>query len=345
MPEITIGIVGYGYWGPNLCRNFQSDDRVLVKYICDLVPERLNQTKRHNRDARLTSDYGDLLADKNLDAVVIATPVESHFDLAMQALRSGKHVFIEKPMCRNSEQCRALIAAADQNSLTLMVGYTFLYHGPVRLIKELIDREELGELFYFNSVRGNLGLFQSDVNVLWDLGVHDLSIVDYLFERTPVEVHAIGAAHTETDNEDVVYLTLKFEDNLIAHCQMSWLAPIKIRQIMIGGSKRMIVFDDFIQVEKVRVYDRGIETLAPPKTDRERYRNLVQYRYGEMRAPVYDITEALHVETRHFIDCILDKQTPLSDGHAGLRVTRLLELAERSLKTGASQSVAAQPAV
>jgi predicted dehydrogenase len=339
MQEIALGIVGYGYWGPNLFRNFQSDERVSIKYVCDLVPERLAQTKRLFQETKLTNDYGDLLADKNLQAIVIATPVETHFELARQALMAGKHVLVEKPMCRTSEQCRELIAIAEQNGVILMVGYTFLYHGPVRLIKELIDNNELGNIFYFNSLRGNLGLFQSDVNVLWDLGVHDLSIVDYLLGRTPTSVHAIGASHTGTGIEDLVFLSMKFEDNLIAHCQMSWLSPVKIRQIMIGGSRRMVVFDDFSQVEKVRVYDKGIETLEPPQTDRERYSTLIQYRYGEMRAPVYDVTEALRVETRRFIDSIVDKTKPLSDGYAGLRIVRLLELAELSLKTGQTQSV------
>lgn len=337
--QVKLGIVGYGYWGPNLTRNFHTDDRVEIKYVCDRDPARLKQYRNQYQNVLFTTDYSDLINDPELQAVVIATPVETHFELARQALAAGKHVMVEKPMCRSSSQCTELIELAKKQGLTLMVDHTFLYHGPVRLIKQLLDGQELGDLLYFNSMRANLGLFQTDVNVLWDLGAHDIAIMDYLIGRTPLSVHAIGASHTETDIEDIVYLTLSFADDFIAHVHVSWLSPVKIRQIFIGGSKKMIVFDDSSQSDKVRVYDKGIDTMKTPETDRERYRALIQYRHGEMRAPVYDLTEALRIETRHFIDCIQSGNPPLSNGEAGRRVVQLLELADISLKTGQPQKV------
>ncbi|MBY0359396.1 MAG: Gfo/Idh/MocA family oxidoreductase [Candidatus Obscuribacterales bacterium] len=339
MQQVKLGIVGYGYWGPNLTRNFHSDERVEIKYICDRDPERLKQYRSQYQNVVFTTNYEDLLNDSSLQAIVIATPVETHFELAKQALSMGKHVLVEKPMCRSSKECTELIELARKKGLILMVDHTFLYHGPVRLMKQLLEKEELGDLLYFNSMRANLGLFQADVNVMWDLGAHDIAIMDYLLGRTPLSVHAIGASHTENAVEDIVYLTLSFADDLIAHVHVSWLSPVKIRQIFIGGSRRMIVFDDSSQSDKVRVYDKGIDTMKAPETDRERYRALIQYRHGEMRAPVYDLTEALRIETRHFIDCVLSGNKPISDGEAGRRVVQLLELADVSLKSGQSQKV------
>lgn len=337
--QVTLGIVGYGYWGPNLVRNFYSDDRVELKYICDRDPEKLKQHRRQYQNTVFTTDYADLLNDDKLQAIVISTPVEAHYELAKQALRQGKHVLVEKPMCRTSEQCSELIALAKKHGKTLMVDHTFLYHGPVRLIKQLIDQEELGDLLYFNSMRANLGLFQTDVNVIWDLAAHDISVMDYLLGRTPLSIHAVGAAHTDSRIEDIAYITLNFAEDLIAHFHVSWLSPVKLRQVFIGGTRKMVVFDDSSQVEKVRLYDKGIDTLKQPESDRERYRALIQYRYGDMRAPVYDLTEALRIETRHFIDCVLSGESPVSDGYSGRRVVQLLELADVSLKTGQSQPV------
>ncbi len=337
MDQVTVGVVGYGYWGPNLVRNFSEIDCVEVTHICDREPERLSKHRGRYRMTHFTPDYNDLLNDASLNAIVIATPVHTHHELAKQALLAGKHVLVEKPMCATSAQCEELIAIAEEMKLVLMVDHTFVYHGPVRLVKHLIDTDEVGELLYFNSVRVNLGAFQTDVNVVWDLGAHDLSIMDYLIGRTPTDVHAIGKSHTGNGVEDIAYLTLGYEDDLIAHFHVSWLSPVKTRQISIGGSKKMIVFDDSSQVEKVRVYDKGIETMQEPQTERERYKSLIQYRYGDMRAPVYDLSEALKVETLHFIDCIRKGHQPITDGKSGLRVVRLLELAEQSIKTGKPQ--------
>jgi predicted dehydrogenase len=337
--QITIGVVGCGYWGPNLIRNFHDDDRAEVKFICDRMPERLDKLRKRYRGATFTTEYNDLLNDPGLDTVVIATPVHTHFALAKEALLAGKHVLVEKPMCMNSAECLELIAIAEERKLTLMVDHTFVYHGPVRLIKNLIEKKELGDLLYFNSVRVNLGLFQPDVNVLWDLAAHDLAIMDYLINQPPRSVHATGASHTGTGIEDIAYLTLSFDNNIIAHFHVSWLSPVKIRQVSVGGHRKMVVFNDAVQAEKVHVYDKGIDTLDEPQTDQERYSQLIQYRYGDMHAPVYDLTEALKVETQHFIDCVLTGKKPISDGQSGLRVVKLLELANASLKSGRTQQV------
>lgn len=339
MEQVTLGVIGCGYWGPNLVRNFQDNDRAEVKYICDRDPSRLDKFRKRWRGVEFTTDYQQVLDDPEVHAVAITTPVHTHFQLAKAALLANKHVLVEKPMCFSSTECLELIALAEERKRVLMVDHTFVYHGPVRLIKQIIDSNELGSILYFNSVRINLGLFQTDVNVLWDLAVHDLSIMDYLLNATPNAVHAIGVSHTGTGIEDIAYLTLSFEDNLIANFHCSWLSPVKIRNISIGGSKKMVVFNDTSQAEKVKVYDKGIETFAEPKTATERYRQLIQYRYGEMKAPNYDLTEALKVMTIHFVECILNGQKPLTDGEAGLRVVRLLELASESLKSGQSQAV------
>ncbi len=333
MRQISVGIVGYGYWGPNFVRNFSEIDNVDLKYICDLNPANLERHRTRYKFVNFITDFSLMLEDKNLDAIVIATPVDSHFALARQALQAGKHVLLSKPMCRTSAQCEELIAIAAERGLVLMVDHTFVYHGPVRLIKQLIDEGELGTLLYLSSTRINLGLFQNDVNVIWDLGAHDFSLLDYLIGRTPRNIQAIGKSHTETRIEDVAFMTMEFEDDFIAHFHVSWLSPVKIREMLIGGTRKMLAFDDHTPIEKVRIYDKGIELLSkPPETETARYKALVQYRHGEMKAPVYDMTEALKYETLHFIDCVINKKVPLTDGHSGLRVVRLLELAEESIK-------------
>ncbi len=342
MQQLRVGVVGYGYWGPNLVRNFSEIDSTEVKYICDSQPEQLERHKLRYRNTIFTSDYQQLLDDHELDAIIIATPVATHYALARMALLAGKHVLVSKPMCKHSWECEELIAIAQEKNLVIMVDHTFIYHGPVRLIKQLIDSGEVGDLLYLSSARVNLGIFQSDVNVLWDLGAHDLAILDYLIGKTPTAVHAIGKSHTDSDFEDIAFMTLEFEDNFIAHFHMSWLSPVKIRQLLIGGTKKMLMFDDHRPIEKVCVYDKGIQQLEVPlATEKDRYRALIQYRFGDMRAPVYDLTEALKFETLHFLDCITNKKTPLSDGWSGLRVVRLLELAEKSLKTHISLPVPA----
>lgn len=334
MEQVAIGVVGYGYWGPNLVRNLYDDNRVELRYICDRSPQMLERHRKRYPNVKFTTSYDELLNDDSLQAIAIATPAHTHFDLAARALQAGKHVLVEKPMCQSSAECRKLIELAEAKNLTLMVDHTFVYHGPVRLMKQLIDEDKLGTLLYFNSVRVNLGAFQTDCNVVWDLAAHDLAIMDHLIGRTPTQMHAVGVSHLNNDIEDIAYLTMKFEDEFIAHVQVSWLAPVKIRQIQVGGSKRMTVFDDSSQTEKVRVYDKGIDTIESPTDDAERFKTLVQYRYGDMIAPVYDLTEALRTECNHFVECILTGQKPITDGYSGLRVVSLLELAQRSLKSG-----------
>lgn len=332
MQQISIGVVGYGYWGPNLVRNFSEIDVVDVKYICDSQPEKLERHSKRYRGTRFTADYEELLSDSSLTAIAIATPVESHYHLAKQALLAGKHVLLSKPMCQNSEQCEELVEIADKLKLVLMVDHTFVYHGPVRLIKQIIDRGDLGALLYLSSVRVNLGIIQPDVNVMWDLAVHDFSILDYLVSRAPMAMHATGKSHNDTGMEDIAFLTLEFADDFIAHFHVSWLSPVKIREMLIGGTKKMLMFDDHRPIDKVCIYDKGIELLNKPQNDRSRYRALIQYRYGDMLAPVYDMTEALKFETLHFTDCIINRKTPITDGRSGRRVVRLLELADASMK-------------
>ncbi len=342
MRQFRVGVIGYGYWGPNLVRNFNDDPRAEVAYVCDPQVAMLEKHRTRYRTVKFTDNLDELLLDKELDAVAIATPVDTHYPLAKAALLAGKHVFIEKPLCRTSAQCEDLIRIAGENNLTLMVDHTFIYHGPLRLIKKLIEQADLGDILFFNSVRVNLGNFQRDVNVLWDLGAHDLAIMDYLLGQSPLEVFAIGSSHTDSRLADIAYLTMKFEHDLIGHINVSWLSPVKVRQIVIGGTKRMVVFDDNSQVEKVRIYDKGIETMNQPTTAPQIYSSRIQYRHGDMIAPVYDVTEALRTAVRHFIDCALSGDLPLTDGHSGLRVVKMLEQADQSLASGKVLPVGAE---
>lgn len=338
MNQLSVGVVGCGYWGPNLIRNFYENDQVQLRYVCDLYPDKLAKIGRRYPIVKTTTKYQDLLSDPTLDAIVIATPVHTHFRLAQQALSAGKHVLVEKPMCMNSVECSALVALADERKKVLMVDHTFAYHGAVRRIKQDIEQGQLGEILYFDSVRINLGLFQSDVNVIWDLAPHDLAIMDYLLDRTPHTVHATGSCHAGNGIEDIAYITLNFENNLIAHFNVSWLSPVKVRQMLIGGTKKMIAYDDLSPMEKIRVYDKGI-SISENQSSNSNYVNLISYRVGDMLAPVYDLSEALKVEVAHFVDCVVHGQTPITDGRSGLRVVRILEAANASLKTGRPQSL------
>jgi predicted dehydrogenase len=341
---ITVGVIGYGYWGPNLVRNFTEAPGGRVGFVTDVRAERLSHVASRYPAAKVSTDYRDLLADPAVDAVAIATPVSSHFDLAMAALRAGKHVLVEKPMTATSEQSLILIDEADRRGLILMVDHTFVYTNAVAKIRELTQGGDLGEIYYYDSVRINLGLFQHDVNVLWDLAVHDLSIMDFVLGQTPVSVSATGLAHVAGQPENIAYMTMFFDGRLIAHVHVNWLAPVKVRRTLLGGSRRMIVFDDLEASEKIKVYDRGISVNPSPESV---YQMLIGYRAGDMWAPQLGLTEALQTEARHFIECIDKRKTPTTDGHAGLRVVRLLEAATRSMALqgalvplGASTSVA-----
>ena len=325
---ITVGVIGYGYWGPNLVRNFADTPGARVGFVTDKRAERLSQVSARYPATKLSTEYRDLINDPGVDAVAIATPVSSHFDLAMEALRAGKHVLVEKPITSTSEQAMLLTAEAEKRGLVLMVDHTFVYTNAVGKMRELTRAGDLGEIYYYDSVRINLGLFQHDVNVLWDLAVHDLSIMDFVLGQSPVAVSATGLAHVPGQPENIAYMTMFFEGQLIAHVHVNWLAPVKVRRTLLGGSRRMIVFDDLEASEKIKVYDRGI-SVNPSQENL--YQMLVGYRAGDMWAPQLGITEALHTEARHFVDCIESKQAPRTDGHAGLRVVRLLEAASESM--------------
>jgi len=296
--------------------------------VADLDDQRLDMAKARYPAIDVTSDYRRLLSNPEIDAIAIATPVASHFELAEQALRAGKHVFIEKPLTETAEQAERLIAEADKRSLVLHVDHTFIYTGAVRKIRELVASGELGDLYYYDSVRVNLGLFQRDVNVVWDLAVHDLSIMDYVFPTTPTAVSATGVSHVPGKPANIAFLTLFFENNAIAHLHVNWLAPVKVRRTLIGGSRKMIVYDDLEPSEKIKVYDKGI-TLNGGKESV--YQALIGYRTGDMWAPQLEVKEALREEGQHFVRCITEGEVSLSGGDAGLRVVRLLEAATQSL--------------
>ncbi len=325
---MKVAVIGAGYWGPNLIRNFLAADHVDTVVACDRDAERLAKMRKMFHAIATSDDYQEVIARPDIDIVVIATPVSTHHEIAKAALLAGKHCFIEKPMTASVAEAEELIEIAERKGLKLFVDHTFIYTGAVRKMKEIITSGRLGEIYYFDSVRINLGLFQHDVNVIWDLAPHDLSIMDYLLEQKPVAVSAVGSCHVGNGLEDIAYLTLEFENNLIAHFHVNWLAPMKIRKTLIGGTKSMIVYDDTEASEKVKIYDKGIDV-----TTREGvYDTLVQYRTGDMLSPKLDQEEALSVGTRHFLDCILNDTTPLTDGHAGLNVVRLLEASAISIK-------------
>lgn len=344
---INIGIIGHGYWGPKLLRNFDAIEGCRVVGVADTLESRLVPLRQTHAGIHMTTTTSELLDRDDLDAVAIATPVATHYELAREALEKGKHVLIEKPMTRTVEEARSLIELAEKGGLKLMVDHTFVYTGAVRRMREFIDSGELGDLYYFDSVRVNLGLFQHDVNVIWDLAPHDFSIMSYLVDEAPVSVSAVGASHiayADPPIENIAYVTVHFDSGLIAHFHVNWLTPVKVRKMLIGGSKKMIVFDDLEPDEKVKLYDKGVAIDSAEAA----YEALVQYRIGDAYMPVIPRHEALNVECRHFLDCIETDATPLTDGHAGLDVVRLLEATDRSLAKGGApvdlRTVAGTPA-
>ncbi len=324
---MKAAVIGAGYWGPNLIRNFLSHDEVDAVVACDRDEGRLAKMRKSFYGIETSVDFKTIFDRPDLEIVAIATPVSTHFEIAKGALSAGKHCFIEKPMTSSVAEAEELIDIAKRAGLTLFVDHTFIYTGAVRKMKEIITSGRLGEIYYFDSVRINLGLFQHDVNVIWDLAPHDLSIMDYLLGQRPLAVSAIGSCHVGNDLADIAYLTLEFENNLIAHFHVNWLAPMKIRKTLIGGTRSMIVYDDTEASEKVKIYDKGIDV-----TTREGvYDTLVQYRTGDMLSPKLDQEEALSVGIKHFIDCILNNKKPLTDGQAGLNVVRILEASSASM--------------
>jgi len=325
---IRVGVIGYGYWGPNLVRNFMAAPGSAVTRVCDLRDERLAPLQKVYPGVQTCSQPAELINDPAIDAVVIATPVSSHFELAIAALKAGKHVLVEKPLAAHSDQARQLIDEAAKRKLVLLVDHTFVYTDAVRRIRELIASGELGEIYYYDAVRVNLGLFQHDVNVVWDLAIHDLSIMDYVLPEKPVAISATGMSHIPGQPENVAYITLFFAGAQIAHVHVNWLTPVKVRHTLIGGSEKMILYDDLEPSEKLKVYDKGI-SVTPRQEDV--YKMLVSYRSGDMWAPRLDNTEALQTEALHFIDCVEHVRPPDTDGPAGLRMVSMIEAAEASL--------------
>jgi len=324
---LKIGVIGYGYWGPNIVRNFAGHDDCRVVAVCDKNPAALARAAGKHHDLQVTTDVDDILLSPDIDAVAIVTPVSYHYELARRALENGKHVFVEKPFTATSAQAEDLIEAAACRNLQIMVDHTFLFTGAVRKIKQIIDEGILGPLYYYDSTRVNLGLFQHDVNVLWDLAPHDLAIMDYLLGLEPELVVATGGAHVN-NLENIAYLTVYFPNNVLAHINVNWLSPVKVRTTLVGGQKKMLMWNDLDPAEKLRVYDKG----ADLKTDQGVHQALVSYRTGDMWAPKVEELEALQLETRYFLDCVKEGVKPFNDGHAGLRVVKILEAAEQSMK-------------
>jgi predicted dehydrogenase len=324
---VNFGVIGYGYWGPNVVRNLVMLEGSQVIAIADLDSGARQRAQRAYPTIRVTADPNEVLASTRIDAVAVISPVWTHYELAKAALENGKHVFVEKPFTSTSAQGEELVELAERRKLKIMVDHTFLFTGAVRKIRQLIEEDKLGKLYYYDSTRVNLGLLQHDVNVLWDLAPHDLSIMDYLIREEPEAVVATGEKHLN-DYEDVAYMTLYFPGKTIAHINVNWLSPVKVRMTLIGGEKRMVVWNDLVADEKVRVYDRGVKTT----TQEGVYKLLVNYRSGDMHAPRIEQVEALQLEMNYFVECIATGKDPFNDGRAGLRIVKMLEAASESLR-------------
>jgi predicted dehydrogenase len=325
--KINVGIIGAGYWGPNLIRNFNEIDEVNLKTVCDLRQERLDHIQNRFPGVHVTRDIKEVL-NEDIDAVVIATPVSTHHRLAKQCLLAGKHVLVEKPLTCDSLEARDLIDTAAKQRLVLMAGHTFIYNPAVIALKEIIDSGEIGHVYYINGTRVNLGLYQPDVNVLWDLAPHDISVLQYVLGMTPEAASARGGMYVKPGVFDVAYLTLYFPNGVMADLRVSWLDPCKIRSITIVGSKKMIVYDDIEPVDKVKIYDKGVD--IQPYTDTFEEFHLA-YRYGEATSYPLEWKEPLKVECLHFIECILEGKTPVTNGAEGLSVVQVIEAAQKSL--------------
>jgi len=332
---IKIGVIGCGYWGPNLIRNMLKVAGCQVVAVADKRPDRLEAVKCLNPGMKVTTSARELVESDHIDAIVIATPISTHFELAKACVTQGKHVLIEKPMTTTVADARELIHLAQEMGRVLMVDHTFIYSGAVRKLRDIIDSGELGEIYYYDSVRLNLGLFQPDVNVLWDLAPHDFSLLTYLLDKKPIHVSAQGSSPVRWNGwkqESIAYVTVELEGGVLAHFHLNWLSPVKLRRTLIGGSRRMVIYDHLDSDNQVKIFDKGVEILE----DRERYKALVQYRTGDLLVPKVDQTEALETACRHFIHCIETGEKPITDGYAGLRVVELLETAERSIKKASS---------
>ena len=324
---IRVGVIGYGYWGPNVVRNFHGQERSRVVAVCDKSEKSRQRVCQTYPDMRIIGDSAELLTATDIDAVAVVTPVWTHFELAKTALENGKHVFVEKPFTCTTAQAEELIELADRKNLKIMVDHTFLFTGAVKRIKSLIDDGTLGNLYYYDSTRVNLGLFQHDVNVIWDLAPHDLSIMDYLIKEKPEAVVATGERHLN-GVADIAFMTVYYPNNMIGHINVNWLSPVKVRTTLIGGEKKMLVWNDLEADEKLKIYDKGVQMKGGEAV----YQALVSYRTGDMWAPRVEQVEALKIEASYFVDCILNDKKPFNDGVAGLHVVRMLEAADQSLK-------------
>jgi predicted dehydrogenase len=328
-PVIRVAVIGAGYWGPNLIRNFAACPLARLVAVCEMNAERRENVLASYPDVDGVGDVDAVLARDDVDAVAVATPVGTHHAIGMAALNAGKHVLVEKPLAPSVPEAEELVLTAQSAGLTLMVDHTFLFSSPVRMMKKVIDSGELGDLYYIDSVRINLGLFQHDVNVVWDLAPHDLSIMDHLIDRAPRTLAAFGTCHTDTDIEDIAHLNLEFGNTLVASFHVNWLSPVKIRHFVIGGSKKSLVYNDLKPAEKIKIYDRGISVSHDPEARRG---VLINYRTGDVFSPHIDSQEPLQRMVTHFAECVRDGKQPLADGHAGLRIVRLLDAAQRSIK-------------
>jgi len=324
---LRVGVIGYGYWGPNIVRNFQGHEKADVVAVCDKNSQSLARVRRAHPEVPVTSDQMEVLTSTQVDVVAVVTPVWTHFELAKLALENGKHVFVEKPFTSTTAQAEQLIELAERKNLKIMVDHTFLFTGAVKRIKQFVDDGTLGSLYYYDSTRVNLGLFQHDCNVIWDLAPHDLSIMDHLIMSKPEAIVATGANHLN-GHADVAFLTIYYPNNLIAHINVNWLSPVKVRTTLLGGEKKMLVWNDLEADEKIRLYDRGVQMMSGEAV----YQQLVSYRTGDMWCPNIEQIEALKVEASYFIDCIRNNKRPFNDGEAGLRIVRMLEAADESLK-------------
>ncbi|MEA1867462.1 MAG: Gfo/Idh/MocA family oxidoreductase [Thermodesulfobacteriota bacterium] len=327
---VNIGVIGCGYWGPNLIRNFVTCHETELIWACDLDEKRLQNVLRPYPGISKTTDLKDILADDRVDAIAVATPVHTHFPIAKAFLERGKHVLVEKPLASSVAQGEELVNLAEKNNLRLMCDHTFCYTGAVRKIRDIVKSGTLGELLYFDSVRVNLGLFQQDINVVWDLAPHDLSVIDFIVDEKPVLASAHGVSHAGNDIENIAYICLAYQNSFIAHFHVNWLSPVKVRMTMIAGSEKMLVWNDLDQAEKIKIYDKGIEVKQDEREQKERL--LVSYRSGDMYAPRIDQVEALALMVKEFADCIQESRPALTDGEAGLRVLRILDAANRSIK-------------
>ena len=328
MKDLKIAVIGYGYWGPNLVRNFTNLENSTVSHVVDESPDRLEKVKKLYPSINATSSLTEILENPEIDCIIIATPISTHYDIAKKALEHNKHVLVEKPMTNSVKHAKELIELSKKKKKVLMVDHTYLYTGAIQKIKKIIDKNMIGEIQYIDSTRINLGLFQPDVNVLWDLAAHDISICSYLMNENPISVQAMGKSHTDSDFEDIAYLTLHFKSKKIIHFNCSWISPVKIRYMLIGGNKKMIIFNDLETTEKVKIYDTKYKTKTNPKNDRQ---ILADYRVGDIFIPKLPTREGLSSMAEDFVSAIIDKTKPISNYYIGLQVVKILEAAQRSI--------------